>query len=228
MITVLQLLLFALLGLGLCWAFKRELGRELVWSIGGVGYYPGGLVVPAGYHKPTTPYLPRAANQPRGIWQVQGTTVATYDGLTFTLRRNNQDGTYTSVQFECYVNPTPAPSLPIIGIDLTGLTTATQIAAAFAAALATAGFSVLHFSPNDYFSVTQPAPGAQGNLGFLSDFDGGNLINIGATDGQATDVFAIYGQTVFFGAYELSLPIRVGKIYGAAPVASPNVSNTTN
>ena len=219
-----QLLMMLATLLVLCFTYRRELRRELegCYAIGTLDYFPGGLVVPAGYSVPTMPYLPPAGRVGAGVWQFDSPTVADYDANTFTLRRNNADGSFTAIEFEYYVSPTPAPSLPIIGINLTGMTTNIQIRNATAFALELQGFDVTSGSAAN-MTVRQPFAGSQGDIGFLSDFNGGGVFTIGPSADLAdqSDAFSPYGNTIFFGANELAVPVRLGLTYGMAPVQTP-------
>lgn len=214
----LQLLcMFALL-VGLVWAHRGELLREWCWAIGALQYNPGGLVVPAGYYVPTVPYMSPAARRNSAIWVFLSGTAASYNGQGFTLRRQNADGSYTSIQFE-YYNTGGGPSLPIIGIDVTGNTTSNQMAADTALALADQGFiaAVTPYAA-DTIRVTQPSAGDAGDVGFFGDFDGAALISIGPSAGEVSGAFSIYGNTVFFGGIEIAVPLRVGPLLAAGPV----------
>ncbi len=219
------LLLCLLMLIVLVHTYRRELLGEYHFALGALNYNPGGLVVPRGYWVPGMPsnsgaiYPAPVASITRGFWQINLATVATYNTKTFTLRQQLADGGFTAIEFEFYVSPTPAPSLPIIGIDLTGLTTTSQVASAIGTALAVQGFRVSASGPQ--LIVTQPFPGSAGDLGFFVDFAAINAINIGPDFGQLSHAFQSSGNTVFFGGVELSVPIRAGLIYGMAPVATP-------
>lgn len=224
MISVMMLPIFMLLVMMLgAVAYKRALlepiGSSFArMSLGALNYNPGGLVVPSGYHVPTIPYGPPAGSRATAEIVVISPTVANFNTKQFILRRNEADGSFTAVTFGFYVAPTAAPSLPIIGINLTGLTTQPQIATAIATALRTAGFNApAPTSPNIF--LTQPFPGSQGNDAFFSDFNAGGILVISRNGSQGLAI-NLYGNTLF-GGIELAVPVRIGRIYGMAPVAPP-------
>lgn len=216
---LLQLLCLFALFVGLVWAYRRELYSEWCWAIAGFQYNPGGLVVPAGYHVPTAVYGAPAARRTSGVWRFVSGTAASYNTKGFTLRQQNADGSYTSIGFE-YYNTGGGPSLPTIGIDVTGQTTASQIRTITAAVLGSQGFLVTIIGSAD-LRLTQPNPGDAGNVGFFGDFDGQNLFDIGPDLPQGNDVFSVYGNTVFFGGVEIAVPLRVGPVLAMGPVAAP-------
>jgi len=209
-----SLMLFA----ALCWAHRDELGREWCFAIGGLNYNPGGIVVPAGYHVPTTPYMSPAGNQTSGVWRFISGTAASYNGKQFTLRQMNADGSYTSITFEYYTGAPPA--LPIVGINVAGMTTAAELRDVTGEILFQHGFIVTELGAAN-MRVTQPNPGDAADVGFLGDFDEAGLFVIGPDIPRGDDLFFLYGQTIFFGGFELSVPLRIGRIYGMAPVAEP-------
>ncbi|HXK20818.1 MAG TPA: hypothetical protein VNG33_23565 [Polyangiaceae bacterium] len=212
----------------LAFTYRREIFQEYVFTLGTLQYNPGGLVVPNGYWVPGMPsnsgavYPPPAGRVSSAAWIIADPTIGDYNTKTFTLRRQNADGGFTAIEFEFYRAPTAAPSLPIIGIDLTGFTTVNQIAAEIMLVLRTQGFVVQSNGAN-HLTVSQPFAGDAGDLGFFVDFNGLNAINIGPDFGSTGHVFASSGNTAFFGGGELSVPIRIGMIYGVAPVAPPPV-----
>jgi len=220
----LQLLMMFATFLTLCFFYRRELRRELefCFALGQLQYNPGGLTVPLGYHVPAMPYLPPAGRAGTSFWQFDSNSPTAYNTLPFTLRRNNADGSFTAIQFEYYRAPTAAPSLPIIGINLTGYTTNIQIRNATAVALELQGFDVVAGASAN-MAVRQPFGGDQGDIGFFGDFNGLGLLTIGPSWNLAdqSDSFALYGNTVFFGGNELAVPLRIGLNYGMAPVAPP-------
>lgn len=222
--AVVGILLAALVALVLVLEFtpSKVLG-ETAYAISGLNYNPGGLVVPAGYRVPTAPYMPPAARQTSGVWRFISGNAASYHNKSMTLRRQNADGSFTSIQFT-YYNTGGGPSLPIIGINVTGMTTAAQVRGITATQLASQGFLVTLLTGAN-MRVSQPVAGDAADIGFLGDFDNQALFVIGPDIPQGDDIFAMYGQTIFFGGYELSVPLRIGRIYGAAPVAEPLVSN---
>jgi hypothetical protein len=223
--ALIGIVLAALVALVLVLEFEPgKLLGEFAFAIGGLNYNPGGLVVPVGYHVPTTPYLPPAASQTSGVWRFISGTAASYNGLNMTLLRQNADGSATSIQFQ-YYNTGGGPALPIIGIDVTGMTTAAQIRGITATQLAAQGFLVTLLTGAN-MRVTQPVAGDAGDVGYLGDFSGLGLFVIGPDIPRGDDVFALYGQTIFFGGYELSVPLRIGRIYGMAPVAEPFTGET--
>ncbi len=190
-------------------------------------YNPGGLTVPKGYRVPAYPYGdPPAGALARLYLTVISAVIATFNTLQFTLRRNEADGSFTAITFEFYVDPTPAPVLPIVAINLTGVTTAIQIANAISLAVQSAGFQ----SPvgsGAQLIITQPFAGSQGDVAFFNDFNGNTLLAVGA--GPAFSPFLLeltqYGDTMFWGGNELTVPLRIGKIFGMAPVVGPVFSN---
>lgn len=220
-------LLAALVALVLTLGFMKYAppwASEFAFALGGLNYNPGGLVVPAGYHVPTTPYLPPAASQTTGVWRFISGTAASYNTKQMTLRRQNADGSYTAIVFEFY-NTGGGPSLPIIGINVTGMTTAAQVRGIVATTLAAQGFLVTLLTGAN-MRVTQPVAGDAADIGFLGDFHSSGLFVIGPDIPRGDDLFSIYGQTIFFGGYELSVPLRIGRIYGMAPVAEPFTGET--
>jgi hypothetical protein len=197
--------------------FVAQVQREqFVWAIGGLQYNPGGLTVPLGYHVPTIPYGTPAASANAGIWRFVSGTAASFNAKGFTLRQQNKDGSYTSIDFE-YYNTGGGPSPPTVGIDVTGMTTSAQIATITETVLEAQGFLVTR--TNNALRVQQPNPGDAGDVGFFGDFDGANLLVIGNLLATGDDVFSVYGNTVFFGGFEIAVPLRVGPLLAMGPVA---------
>jgi hypothetical protein len=197
----------------------QDFAQSLVFSLGSLNYNPGGLVVPVGYHVPVTPYLPPAANVSASWWTFLSGVSASYNGLNINLRRNEADGSFTSLQFQ-YYNTGGGPALPIIGINVTGLAAAIDIRNATRAALVTAGFVVPNGTPTTSMRVQQPFPGTQGAVGFVGDFNGLGLIAWTVNGYQAPiDPLSIYGNTLFFG-FEVSAPAIIGRTRGMLPVAA--------
>lgn len=192
-----------------------------------LGYYPGGLVIPRHYYAYSIPYGVPAGGIGSLYMAVLSTVVASFDQKQFTLRRCEADGSYTAINFEFYVSPTVAPSLPTIGIDLTGLTTLAQIRNEIALAVSSVGF----FAPAGSTSrlrITQPFPGSQGDVAFFGDFGAGGLLEVESGPGWITVPplsLHQYGDTMFWGGTELSVPLRIGVIMGMAPTVSPIVNN---
>lgn len=222
--AIMGVLLAALVALVLALEVAPRLLDECAFALGGLNYNPGGLVVPAGYHVPTTPYLPPAASQTSGVWRFISGTAASYNTKQMTLRRQNADGSYAAITFE-YYNTGGGPSLPIIGINVTGMTTAAQVRGITATQLAAQGFLVTLLTGAN-MRVSQPVAGDAADIGFLGDFHSSGLFVIGPDIPRGDDVFSLYGQTIFFGGYELSVPLRIGRIYGVAPVAEPFTGET--
>lgn len=209
-----------LLACSVAWQFKDEL-RAQVWALGSLPYNPGGLRVPLGYNLPTCPYSSGpAASLPAAYWQILLGTASSYNGQYFTLRRNEQDGTYTEISFKWYV--TTPPISPFVGINVTGLTTTLQIRNATAAVLRAQGFNVVTPNNNNLMLVQQPFPGNQGDVGFFATDDA--LVSIGPQIGYwiSPPSYAGYGQTVFFGGFETTAPLRIGRIHGMGPVTPPD------
>ncbi len=221
--SFLMLCVLLMMAAALLWRFKEEIGRELVFSIGQLQYNPGGVTVPAGYRLYNAPYLPTAAQVSQSYWLFLSGVAASYNTKLINLRRNEADGSYTSVAFQ-YYNTGGGPSLPIIGINVTGMTTALQIRNATAAALRVGGFLAPAGSTGSLL-VSQPFPGTQGDTGFMGDFDGAGLIAVGPSYAQPLAALSIYGNTIFWGS-ELSVPALIGPIRGMVPVASQPFTGT--
>jgi hypothetical protein len=153
----------------------------------------------------------------RSLWSITDGTVANYNNGTFTLQSvADVKAGLPGTTFQFYVNPTPAPSLPIIGINLTGLANAAAIGAAIFAAVNTAavGFSVLTPGPTTASLIfMQNAPGSLGNTQIDTSIWSG-LIN----------GFGIEDSTVFFyGGQSLGIPLLWGPQRGMGPTTSDTV-----
>lgn len=217
---ILVMVLACLLAFGFLWQFKDEFRLE-VWALGTLPYNPGGLRVPLGYSLPRCPYSAGpGGNLPSAYWQFLTGTAASWDGQYFSLQRNESDGSFTAVSFKWYITTPPTP--PFVGIDVTGLTTVLQIRDATAAALRAQGFLVQTPSNNDLLRIEQPFPGNQGDIGNFTTLD--SLLLIGPEIGHwiTPPLYAGYGQTVFFGGFETTAPLRIGRIYGMGPVTPPD------
>ncbi len=197
-----------------------------------LNYNPGGLTVPRGYRAYPYPYGdPPAGATGRLYMKVLSAILADYDGKEFTLRRNEADGSYTAVTFGFYVAPSLAPAPPIVGIDLTGLVGTIAIANRIAQVVEVdADFRTGPPGLTNLLIIEQPFGGSQGDVGVFADFTAGTELQIGsglsfgAPDGPNVTLTQ-YGDTVFFGSTELTVPLRIGYIFGMGPTTSRPVSN---